>query len=126
MKTLIFDGIGGSTVLIKSSANGRRFRKYDSFPSHGFLGPDPSVESTFSGVFFIYTSWVLKDSDTYIYVSHLGGDPVMLQNFINIWTAFQVKGYPGNWEGEGYNFMQRQTETLKFTEAGYIDWNTTH
>lgn len=45
---------------------------------------------------------------------------------LNSVNNFQVSGYPGNWKGEGFNKILRQTLTLKMTPAGAINFFASH
>jgi hypothetical protein len=126
MKTLIPNYAGGHTVLIASTARRGKRSLHDKWLTHAAGAFDPDIFLASSGLYYPGIFVLLLDGNYYYYFQPKGTDQLSAFAIIDAVFDYQVFGYPGNWTGEGFNFIFRSTLTVKVIDSGFTNWFNTH
>jgi hypothetical protein len=118
MKTLLPNG----SELIVGSSNRTPFSLHDTWPSHSRNVTSLETAYTNSGVAFWVLITDLIDNSTwyYVYQPFFTFDDIIPQNKW-MYRANFLNVPPPNM-GEKFNYLIRQKDPMKMTEAEYVDW----
>jgi hypothetical protein len=126
MKQLLSDGAGGYFTFILPSQRFAPRRRFDPWPSHSYgsllIGSRPALSNTY----YSYAIFALNSGLTFYYIGQKLGDVNAANAFDAAVANFQVKDYPGNWMGEGFNMLQRPGLVNKFTFTQLLAWYAVH
>ena len=126
MKQLQNTPSGGYASLIVNTQPFRRRQKYDSWQSHSVLYCEILEGQGASGLFYLFFHADLKGFTEWLYTDGLGtSEDDMFSRFDSI-RNYQVPMWPGNWEGEGFNYLFRSRLTIKFPFTETSLWLSTH
>jgi len=126
MKALVTDYNGGLTVSIRATPRFNTGRRFDQWQSHAAGLLSIGLGRGVSGLWFPTISGNLKDGNYWNWFTADGFDYDTAQSIIDASNFFQVPGYPGNWEGEGFNHLLRHQLTVKVIQAGIPAWIASH
>ncbi len=103
-----------------------RSDKFDKWYVHGTNCFVSGRAETASGKFVIFFGAQLVDGNNYSWPSPLFTDPDACTDFLNSIIHFQVSGYPGNWQGEGFNFIMRHQLSERIFTSDVSAWLLSH
>jgi hypothetical protein len=126
VKQLQTDSTGAQTTFISTNAAAPHHRRFDQWPSHGWnlQGYGESLGQSNAAYFSFITQ--LANGTEYFYFSAKSFDSDFIQNTLANAFYFQVVGYPGNWKGEGFNYIWKKYLTQKIPYSDYYNWYSTH
>lgn len=117
---------GGTQRQVVSNTRPRPKQLHDPWPLHAIFVYGIDFIPAFSGNYYAHFAVVLTDSVLYEYFSPVPMTFLQANTLLNSILNFQVSGYPGDWKGEGFNFIMRQLLTDKTTGVGTTNWLLSH
>jgi hypothetical protein len=113
--------------LVVVPAKFGRHGAFDPWLTHSAIG-DGYLGGNFGASGKIYATFqiTLKDGIEYVYISNAFSDVNAFNAFEQACTTWQVPGYPGNWEGEGFNFFYRAAMVNKVAGTDFPAWLAAH
>ncbi len=122
-------------MIIKNSMGNRqvisglprgRFARFDVWPNHAVNWFSFFSDNTHLGQHLFGTSFDLVGGFHWVYWSQLYPTFTPVGHILDSIFLYQVNGYPGDWQGEGFNYIMRSQLIFKGNTAQYAAFKAAH